>query len=67
LVDAIHAGRPNTLGGFGPKTAENILHGVEIRQDSQGRPGAPGRGHGRRRADRRAAGSQFTVLWLAAL
>lgn len=37
LVDAIHAGRLNKLAGFGPKTAENILHGVEIRQHSQGR------------------------------
>jgi DNA polymerase (family X) len=37
LVDAIRAGRLDGLRGFGPKTAENILHGVEILQHGQGR------------------------------
>ena len=37
LVEAIKAGRLDGLRGFGPKTAENILHGVEILQRSAGR------------------------------
>jgi DNA polymerase (family 10) len=34
LVDAIHAERLRDLKGFGPKTEENILHGVELLQSS---------------------------------
>jgi DNA polymerase (family 10) len=37
LVDAIHAGRLDGMRGFGPKTVENILHGVRIMQQSGGR------------------------------
>ena len=37
LVDAIHAGRLEGLRGFGPKSGENILHGVRVMQQSGGR------------------------------
>ena len=37
LVEAIDAGRLDKLRGFGPKTAENIRHGVEVLQRSEGR------------------------------
>lgn len=37
LVEAIETGRLDGLRGFGPRTAENILHGVEILQRSAGR------------------------------
>ena len=37
LVDAIHAGRLDDLHGFGRKTGENILHGVEVLQRDAGR------------------------------
>jgi len=37
LVEAIRAGRLDGLPGFGAKTADNILHGVEILQRSEGR------------------------------
>ncbi len=37
LVDAIQAGRLDRLRGFGPKTGENILHGVALLQQSEGR------------------------------
>jgi len=34
LIDAIHAQRLRDLKGFGPKTEENILHGIELLQSS---------------------------------
>ncbi|MFI2433261.1 DNA polymerase/3'-5' exonuclease PolX [Streptomyces sp. NPDC018693] len=34
LVDAVHAEKLRDLKGFGPKTEENILHGVELLQSS---------------------------------
>ncbi|MDQ0994395.1 DNA polymerase/3'-5' exonuclease PolX [Streptomyces sp. V3I7] len=34
LVDAIHAEKLRDLKGFGPRTEENILHGVELLQSS---------------------------------
>ncbi|GAB2848045.1 DNA polymerase/3'-5' exonuclease PolX [Streptomyces deserti] len=34
LVDAIHAERLRDLKGFGPKTEQNILHGIELLQSS---------------------------------
>ncbi|MEV5548423.1 DNA polymerase/3'-5' exonuclease PolX [Streptomyces sp. NPDC052309] len=34
LADAIHAERLRDLKGFGPKTEENILHGIELLQSS---------------------------------
>ncbi|WP_018546331.1 DNA polymerase/3'-5' exonuclease PolX [Streptomyces sp. LaPpAH-108] len=34
LVDAIHAEKPRELKGFGPKTEEKILHGVELLRSS---------------------------------
>lgn len=37
LVDAVNDGRVAELRGFGPKTGENILHGVRIMQQSGGR------------------------------
>ncbi|WP_034263133.1 DNA polymerase/3'-5' exonuclease PolX [Actinospica robiniae] len=37
LVDAVQAGRLDELRGFGPKTAENIMHGVEILRHGAGR------------------------------
>ena len=37
LIDAINAGRLEGLRGFGPKTGENILHGVRIMQQAGGR------------------------------
>jgi len=37
LTDAVRAGRLDTLRGFGPKTAENILRGVEILEHGAGR------------------------------
>jgi DNA polymerase (family 10) len=37
LVEAIRDGRLDGLRGFGPKTAQNLLHGVEILQRGQGR------------------------------
>jgi DNA polymerase (family 10) len=37
LVDAINAGKLDGLRGFGPKTGENILHGVQIMQQAGGR------------------------------
>jgi DNA polymerase (family 10) len=37
LVHAVQAGRLDRLRGFGPKTAENLLHGVEILRRGAGR------------------------------
>jgi len=37
LVDAVESGRLDGLAGFGPKTVENILHGVQIMRQSGGR------------------------------
>lgn len=37
LVDAIHQERLRDLKGFGPKTEENILHGVDLLRQSGGR------------------------------
>ncbi|GHH81467.1 DNA polymerase/3'-5' exonuclease PolX [Streptomyces capitiformicae] len=37
LTDAIHAERLRDLKGFGPKTEENILHGIELLQSSGNR------------------------------
>jgi DNA polymerase (family 10) len=37
LLDAIHAERLRDLKGFGPRTEENILHGVELLRSSGGR------------------------------
>ncbi|MGK5528996.1 DNA polymerase/3'-5' exonuclease PolX [Streptomyces sp. URMC 129] len=37
LVAAIRADRLDGLKGFGPRTRENILHGVEVRRQSGGR------------------------------
>ncbi|MEV5315559.1 DNA polymerase/3'-5' exonuclease PolX [Streptomyces sp. NPDC052610] len=37
LVDAIHAERLRDLKGFGPRTEENILHGVGLLQSAGGR------------------------------
>src|SRR6185437_1918236 len=37
LVDAIQAGRLDGLRGFGSKTGENILRGVALLQQSEGR------------------------------
>ena len=37
LADAIHEERLRDLKGFGPKTEENILHGIELLQSSGGR------------------------------
>jgi DNA polymerase (family 10) len=37
LVDAIKADRLNELRGFGPKTAENLLHGIDLLRRSGGR------------------------------
>ncbi|WP_236792447.1 DNA polymerase/3'-5' exonuclease PolX [Amycolatopsis sp. GM8] len=37
LVDAIGQEKLNGLKGFGPKTAENILHGVDLLRQSGGR------------------------------
>ncbi|HJQ48034.1 MAG TPA: DNA polymerase/3'-5' exonuclease PolX [Amycolatopsis sp.] len=34
LVDAIHSERLRDIKGFGPKTEENILHGVELMQQA---------------------------------
>ncbi|MGW7642446.1 DNA polymerase/3'-5' exonuclease PolX [Streptomyces bobili] len=34
LADAIHAERLRDLKGFGPRTEENILHGIELLQSS---------------------------------
>ena len=37
LADAIHAGRLEGLRGFGDKTQENLLHGIDILRQAQGR------------------------------
>ncbi|MFD4501436.1 DNA polymerase/3'-5' exonuclease PolX [Streptomyces sp. NPDC058457] len=37
LADAIHDERLRDLKGFGPKTEENILHGIELLRSSGGR------------------------------
>ncbi|MFE9017381.1 DNA polymerase/3'-5' exonuclease PolX [Streptomyces sp. NPDC007808] len=37
LADAIHEERLRDLKGFGPKTEENILHGISLLQSSGGR------------------------------
>ncbi|MGW3140341.1 DNA polymerase/3'-5' exonuclease PolX [Streptomyces sp. NPDC001139] len=37
LADAIHAERLRDLKGFGPKTEENILHGIELMRSAGGR------------------------------
>ncbi|MER6347163.1 DNA polymerase/3'-5' exonuclease PolX [Streptomyces sp. NPDC001595] len=37
LVDAVHAERLRDLKGFGPKTEENILHGVDLLRSAGGR------------------------------
>ncbi|MEU6144095.1 DNA polymerase/3'-5' exonuclease PolX [Streptomyces sp. NPDC047081] len=37
LADAIHQERLRDLKGFGPKTEENILHGIELLRSSGGR------------------------------
>ncbi|WP_316743696.1 DNA polymerase/3'-5' exonuclease PolX [Streptomyces sp. MK7] len=37
LADAIHAERLRDLKGFGPKTEENILHGIELLQSAEDR------------------------------
>ena len=37
LADAIHEERLRDLKGFGPRTEENILHGIELLQSSGGR------------------------------
>ncbi|WAL69028.1 DNA polymerase/3'-5' exonuclease PolX [Amycolatopsis cynarae] len=37
LLDAIHQERLRDIKGFGPKTEQNILHGVELMQQSRGR------------------------------
>ncbi|MFJ3804239.1 DNA polymerase/3'-5' exonuclease PolX [Streptomyces sp. NPDC090088] len=37
LADAIHGERLRDLKGFGPKTEENILHGIELLRSSGGR------------------------------
>ncbi|TVT53407.1 DNA polymerase/3'-5' exonuclease PolX [Amycolatopsis rhizosphaerae] len=37
LLDAIHHERLRDIKGFGPKTEQNILHGVELMQQSRGR------------------------------
>jgi DNA polymerase (family X) len=37
LLAAIHQERLRGIKGFGPKTEENILHGVELMQQSKGR------------------------------
>src|SRR5438128_978244 len=37
LADAIHTGRLHGLKGFGPKTEENILHGIALMRQSGGR------------------------------
>lgn len=37
LADAIHAERLRDLKGFGPKTEENILHGIELLRSAGGR------------------------------
>jgi DNA polymerase (family 10) len=37
LADAIHEGRLTGMKGFGPKTEENILHGIALMQQSGGR------------------------------
>ncbi|WP_089301072.1 DNA polymerase/3'-5' exonuclease PolX [Haloechinothrix alba] len=37
LVEAIHAGRLRDIPGFGAKTEENILHGVELTRQSEER------------------------------
>jgi DNA polymerase (family X) len=37
LADAIHAERLRDLKGFGPRTEENILHGIELLRSSGGR------------------------------
>lgn len=37
LADAIHDGRLDGLRGFGPKTVENIVHGIELLQSGGGR------------------------------
>ncbi|MFD7459948.1 MULTISPECIES: DNA polymerase/3'-5' exonuclease PolX [unclassified Streptomyces] len=37
LVDAIHAERLRDLKGFGPRTEENILHGIGLLQSAGGR------------------------------
>ncbi|MFJ9906343.1 DNA polymerase/3'-5' exonuclease PolX [Streptomyces sp. NPDC101152] len=37
LAEAIHQERLRDLKGFGPKTEENILHGIELLQSSGGR------------------------------
>jgi DNA polymerase (family 10) len=37
LADAIHDGRLKGMKGFGPKTEENILRGIELMQQSGGR------------------------------
>ena len=37
LADAIHSGMLDGVKGFGPKTVENILHGIEVMQSAGGR------------------------------
>ncbi len=37
LADALHEGRLQGMKGFGPKTEENILHGISLMQQSGGR------------------------------
>ncbi len=37
LVEAIHEGKLEGLRGFGAKTAENLLHGIELMKGSGGR------------------------------
>lgn len=37
LADAIHDERLRGLPGFGPRTEENLLHGIELMRDSGGR------------------------------
>ncbi|MEV5437490.1 DNA polymerase/3'-5' exonuclease PolX [Streptomyces sp. NPDC052682] len=37
LADALHAERLRDLKGFGPKTEQNILHGIELLKSSGGR------------------------------
>jgi DNA polymerase (family 10) len=37
LVDAVQAGKLKGMRGFGPKTVENILHGVEVMRRDSGR------------------------------
>jgi DNA polymerase (family 10) len=37
LAEAIKAGRLDGMAGFGPKTAQNILHGIELLRRNEGR------------------------------